>query len=67
LAGYFDTDKFIDHSPEAEDGVSALRTRLSAMTPNGDFIVRYDKVHRLLAEGDVMLLPVALCRQEQPS
>lgn len=25
------------------------------MTPNGDFIVRYDKVHRLLAEGDFVL------------
>lgn len=55
LAGYFDADNFIDHSPEAEDGVSALRTKLSAMTPNGDFTVRYDKLHRVLAEGDFVL------------
>ena len=55
LAGYFDADNFIDHSPDAEDGLSALRARLSATTPNGDFIVRYDKVHRVLAEGDFVL------------
>ena len=55
LAGYFDADKFIDHSPEAEDGVSALRARLSATTPNGDFNVRYDRLHRVLAEGDFVL------------
>ncbi|MDA9090599.1 hypothetical protein N9J84_00690 [Porticoccaceae bacterium] len=55
LSRYFEGDRFIDHSPEAEDGLPALRRRLSATTVGGDFAVRYNKLHRVFAEGDFVL------------
>ena len=59
LAGYFGHEGLIDHSPEAEDGVAALRVRLSATTAEGDWegdwAVDYKKLYRVLAEGDFVL------------
>ena len=52
---YFGTEEFIDHSPEAEDGVAALRVRLSATAAQGNLLVDYKKLHRVLAEGDFVL------------
>ncbi|MDB4000857.1 hypothetical protein N9451_00155 [bacterium] len=55
LTSYFEADRFIDHSPDAEDGLLALRARLSATSTDGDLRVRYDRLHRVLAEGDFVL------------
>lgn len=49
--------KYIQHNPQIADCVAALRTTLET-TVNGEFL-RYDQVHRVLAEGNF-----ALCTSE---
>lgn len=55
LEAYFGPAGFIDHSPEAEDGVEILSIRLSATTAQGDLVVDYKKLHRVIAEGNFIL------------
>ena len=55
LAGYVGAEGFIDHSPEAEDGVAGLTVRLSATTAEADLMVDYKLLHRILAEGNFVL------------
>ncbi len=55
LAQYLDSECFIDHSPESEDGVTGLRVRLSATTREADLMINYKKLHRVLAEGNFVL------------
>lgn len=55
LAGYFGREGFIDHSPGAEDGVAALRVRLSGTTGQGGWAVTYKKLYRVLAQGNFVL------------
>ena len=50
---YVDND-LIQHSPEIADGVTAYRTGLEAMV-NREPRLRYDRVHRVLAEGNFVL------------
>lgn len=55
LADYFGSERLIDHSPQAEDGVAALRVRLSATSAQGDLVVDYKNLHRVFAEGNFVL------------
>lgn len=45
---------FIQHNPEIADGEAAFRTALET-TVNGKFRYRYDKIHRVLADGNFVL------------
>lgn len=47
-------DKLIQHSPELTDGATALRAALE-ITVNGIPRYQYDKVHRVLADGNFVL------------
>lgn len=53
LDAYVD-DELVQHNPEIADGAAALRTTLET-TVNGEPGIRYDKIHRVLAEGNFVL------------
>jgi predicted SnoaL-like aldol condensation-catalyzing enzyme len=40
---------------ETGDGLAALRSALSAPAPHDGMAIRYDRLHRILAEGDFVL------------
>ena len=52
---YIDGKQYAEHNPGMEDGIVALRTALSERAPNGELRIRYDKQHRILAEGNFVL------------
>lgn len=53
LEAYLD-DGLIQHNPEIADGVAAFRSALQA-SANGEPRIRYDHLHRVLAEGNFVL------------
>ncbi|MDJ0837170.1 MAG: nuclear transport factor 2 family protein [Acidobacteriota bacterium] len=55
LEQYIDGDNYTEHNPRISDGLSALRTELSQPASNHDAMIRYDRNHRLLAEGNFVL------------
>ena len=54
LDRYIDRDNFVEHNPELEDGTDALKTALQAVHEQGPRI-KYDRIHRTLAEGSFVL------------
>ena len=54
LADYLHDDGFTEHNPASEDGLDALRHRLSNDSGGGPAIA-YHHLHRLLAEGSFVL------------
>lgn len=55
LAGYFDGDNYLQHNPNIADGLSGLGKALEYMASQG-IIMKYDKVHRVLGEGNFVLV-----------
>lgn len=55
LARYVDNERYTEHNPRLGDGLAALHSALSASTTNEGITIRYDRLHRLLAEGDFVL------------
>lgn len=53
LKTYVDST-LIQHDPEIADGIPALRAALEATDGDG-FAIRYDKLHKVLAEGNFVL------------
>ena len=51
---YVETD-MIEHDSSGADGAAALQTALAATTPAGEPAVRYDTIHRVLADGNFVL------------
>ena len=45
----------IEHDPHRTDGVEVLRAALSATTTTGEHVLHYERIHRVLAEGDFVL------------
>lgn len=54
LAGYFNDGTFADHNPRLADSVSVLRSALEA-ADNGSRQIDYQRIHRVLAEGNFVL------------
>jgi len=54
LGEFIDAAGFTDHNPRFGDGLPALRSALEAQTGDGPTI-RYDRLHRVLAEGNFVL------------
>lgn len=54
VANYFEGDHYIQHNPMVADGLSGLGQALEAMAQQGVTMV-YDKVHKVLGEGDFVL------------
>jgi len=55
LAGYYDGDNYHQHNPQIADGLSGLGAALQAMAKAG-VTMKYHKVHKLLGEGDFVLV-----------
>lgn len=51
LGHYIDSENYTEHNPHMEDGLPALREALSG----NDKTRKYDKIHRLLAEGSFVV------------
>jgi predicted SnoaL-like aldol condensation-catalyzing enzyme len=50
----FIAEDLIEHHPQMADGAGALRSALE-VSANGSFAIQYDKIHRVLAEGNFVL------------
>ena len=55
LGQFIDDEDYTEHNPRIGDGLSALRLALSEPPSNDGITIRYDRIHRLLAEGDFVL------------
>ncbi|MGI9293524.1 MAG: hypothetical protein ACR2PS_06030, partial [Pseudomonadales bacterium] len=57
LSHYIDNECYIEHTPVLDDGLLVLTSALaqSNSIPDGDIKIRYDKLHRVLAEGSFVL------------
>lgn len=55
LAAYFDGDNYLQHNPQIPDKLSGLGAALGAMAKAG-VTVKYDKVHKVLGEGNFVLV-----------
>jgi predicted SnoaL-like aldol condensation-catalyzing enzyme len=51
----FVDDDLIQHDPETADGLAALRASLDARLSDGTLRIAYQRVHRVLAEGNFVL------------
>jgi len=50
-----DADGFVEHHPHRPDGLGPLSSALSERTATGDCSMGYERVHRVLAEGNFVL------------
>lgn len=55
LAHYVDDERYTEHNPRIGDGLAAVRSALSEPESRDHATIRYDKIHRFLAEGDFVL------------
>ena len=55
LEDYIGDEGFTEHNPRLGDGLPALRSALSDPSANDGIAIRYDRIHRLLAEGNFVL------------
>lgn len=55
LEHYIDGGRYTEHSPQIADGLPALRSALEA-TSDGGRAIDYDRTHRVLAEGNFVLV-----------
>ena len=55
LAQYVDGERYAEHSPHREDGLPALRAALSVESTDEGTVLRYERLHRVLAEGNFVL------------
>ncbi len=55
LEQYIYAEEYTEHNPHMSDGISALRSALAETDSNGKCIIQYNRLHRLLAEGNFLL------------
>ena len=55
LDRYINNESYCEHNPRNVDGLAALRSALSNPASNDDNTIKYDKMHRILAEGNFAL------------
>ena len=55
IGRYIDDGRYTEHNPRIADGLPALRGALLSKLPNGEMVTRYDRIHRILAEGNFVL------------
>ena len=55
LEGYIDDACYTEHNPRLTDDLSALRSALAERSSNNSMTIKYEKIHRLLAEGSFVL------------
>ncbi|MDJ0667761.1 MAG: nuclear transport factor 2 family protein [Desulfobacterales bacterium] len=55
LEDYVDEEGYTEHNPHMADGLPALRSALGERTSDGTPLIIYNRMHRLLAEGNFLL------------
>ena len=55
LSDYIDAETYTEHNPHMEDGLSALHSTLAEAGADGNRVIQYERMHRLLAEGNFLL------------
>ena len=55
LEHYIDAESYTEHNPHMADGLPALRAALAKPAADGKRIIDYNRMHRLLAEGNFLL------------
>ena len=50
-----DNERYTEHNPRIGHGLSALRSTLSDPSSNEGITIKYDRMHRILAEGNFVL------------
>jgi predicted SnoaL-like aldol condensation-catalyzing enzyme len=55
LEHYIDDECYCEHNPRIGDGLLALRLALSDTASNEGISIKYDRMHRILAEGNFVL------------
>jgi len=55
LEHYIDDNCYSEHNPRIGNGLSTLRSALSDTMSNEDNTIKYDSMHRILAEGNFVL------------
>ena len=66
LPGYYEGDNYIQHNPQIADGLTGLSQALQFMAEHG-ITLRYDKIHRVLGEGNFVLVVSEGSFNEQPT
>ena len=51
----FISDTYTEHNPRLSDGLPALQTALTMHGKNSEPVIQYEKLHRVLAEGNFVL------------
>jgi len=64
LKSYVDENSFAEHNPRLTDDVVALKEELG-LSENGHRLTDYQRIHRVLAEGDFVLCVSEGCYREQ--
>ena len=55
LSDYIHTDHYLEHNPHSMDGLHSLHSLLSITFPDKGRAIKYQTLHRLLAEGNFVL------------
>jgi len=55
LEDYVDREHFTEHNPRIGDGASTLHAALADSVSGDGITIQYDRIHRLLAEGNFVL------------
>lgn len=55
LSHFVSAESYTEHNPGLADGVSTLHAALVEQNDNKRYVIQYDKLHRLLAEGNFVL------------
>jgi len=66
LPGYYDGDRYVQHNPTIADGLSGLGQTLQFMAEHG-ITLRYDKIHKVLGEGNFVLVVSEGSYADQPT
>jgi predicted SnoaL-like aldol condensation-catalyzing enzyme len=66
LPGYYDDDHYIQHNPQIADGVTGLGQALQFLAEHG-ITVKYDKIHKVLGEGNFVLVVSEGSYADQPT
>ena len=66
MAGYYNGDQYTQHNPQIADGLSGLGQALQTWAEHG-ITMRYDKIHKVLGEGDFILVVSEGTYNEQPT
>lgn len=66
LPQFFDGDRYTQHNPEIGDGLTGLGQALQFMAEHG-ITMRYDRIHKVLGEGNFVLVVSEGSYNEQPT